>query len=267
MMRASADYWRNLGRIHLYVWYVAKVFLLFRRPIRFLRHYVARTRPSEGVVEFRDGLRIHLSDHPHDVITVFVIFVRRDYGEIPSGSTVLDVGANIGVFALYAARAGAHAVHAFEPNTAAYEYLQRNVRENGLEQVIRTYRLAVSGRAGDRVNFPVAASVYNRIADAGSPGEFEVVETTSLRRILEAGGMASVDLLKLDCEGAEYGILMGEERAPLERVGSIRMEYHEGRADELVSFLEASRFEVQLLRPDSEWTGNLWARNASPLES
>ena len=72
-------------------------------------------------------MTVCLSSHPHDLITVFVIFFHKDYGTIPEQSIVLDIGAHIGALSLYAARRGASKVYAFEPNREAYDVLCRNI--------------------------------------------------------------------------------------------------------------------------------------------
>ena len=260
-MRGLSAYFRNLRKAHRYCWWFVRVFLLFKHPFRFLAHYLRQTSPTGGVIELRDGTRVHLTGHPHDVITLFVIFVREDYGRFENAGTIVDIGANFGAFTLYATRNGARRVLAYEPNTAAFRCLERNVQANHTEAMVSASRLAVAGRAGDQVRFPVAPSAYNRIADDGESGDFETVRTTNLAEILERAAPQGVDLLKLDCEGAEYDILL-ESRSALSRVREIRMEYHLGRSDELIGFLQRCGFQIVLFRPESAANGNLWARRA-----
>jgi FkbM family methyltransferase len=259
-MRALSDYLRNLPQAHRYLFWFAKAVVLFRHPFRFLLNYLRRTSPGNRLVEMRDGTRFFLSGYPHDVITLFVIFVREDYGRFPPGGTVVDVGANLGAFALYAARRGARTVLAYEPNGAAFRCLQRNVEANGLSGTVRPRQLAVSAVAGQNVKFPLAPSVYNRIAAEEEPGEFETVRTTSLSEILERDAVQGIDLLKLDCEGAEYDILFSAAPLDIARVREIRMEYHAGRETELKTYLRNSGFEIAFFRSDSPSTGNIWAR-------
>ena len=211
------------------------------------------------MVTMRDGTRIHLSGHAHDVITVFVIFVRQDYGRLAALGTVVDIGGNIGAFALFAARQGATKVIAFEPNSAAHACLQRNVAENGLEGIVQARRLAVTAVAEQRVRFPVAPSPYNRIAGKNEQGDYETVETTSLARIIAKEAPGGIDLLKLDCEGGEYDILFASD-APLHQVREIRMEYHCGRGEELADFVTSRGFRITRMQPEGPLTGMLWAR-------
>lgn len=266
-MRPLSDYLRNLSQAHLYIGWFLKAMVLFRRPLRFLMHYVQRTSPDDRLVEMRDGTRIHLSGHPHDVITLFVTLVREDYGRFPPGGTVVDIGANLGAFALLAARLGARTVLAYEPNGAAFRCLQRNVEVNGLSASVRPRQVAVAAVAGQKVRFPVAPSMYNRVAMENESGEFETVGTTSLAEILARDATQGIDLLKVDCEGAEYDILFGAAPSDLRRVREIRMEYHKGRESELMDYLRNAGFAITLFRPDSASTGNLWARRiADPMD-
>jgi FkbM family methyltransferase len=216
----------------------------------------------DPVVELRSGLRIHLSGHPHDVITVFLIFVREDYGQVHFGSTLVDVGANIGVFSLYAASRKAGRVYAYEPNTQTYACLMRNITDNHLEQTIHPYQFAVSSSAGDTVKFPVQPSVYNAIITGDTAAEFERVMTTSLPAILDEHHLDRVDLLKLDCEGAEYDIVFDAPDEMWARIDRIRLEYHNGRVDELRSHLEARGYRLASFRKDLESSGNLWFEKA-----
>lgn len=259
--RPLGRYLRALPRVHHFAGWFARALRLFEHPMAFLRHYFSGTSPAERAVGLRDGTRIELSGHPHDLITAFVIFAREEYGRFPGRATVIDIGANLGMFALYAARQGARRVIAFEPNASAFAIMERNLAGLRGRCETRARRLAVSGRHGDTVRFPIEASVYNRIAEAGEAGSFETVGTTSLARIVQTEAPEGVDLLKLDCEGAEYDILYAPD-APLERIREIRMEYHGGRGRELAAFLAQRGFRIDRFEEDGPWTGMLWACRA-----
>jgi hypothetical protein len=55
-----------------------------------------------------------------------------------------------------------------------------------------------------------------------------LVKTQSLAEVFEEHAVKRCDMLKLDCEGAEFEILLTLDRAILERIDSISMEYHDG---------------------------------------
>lgn len=250
---------RRIPEAHRYMQYMARCVFMFKKPLRFVRAYLSGSALPGGVVEFRNGARIFLSDHPDDVVTVFAIYVREDYGPLPADGVVVDIGANIGVFAVYAACCHARTVLAYEPNGEAYQRLVQNIRANRLEHAIFPFRLAVTGTAGEKVRFPLAASAYNAIVSDDAQlagGAYEWVKTTDLRQIV--GPVQHVDVLKMDCEGGEYDILTPDAEEPLRKVQAIRMEYHLGRADEVIAVLRRCGFRLSLQRADRPDSGRLW---------
>jgi len=255
----NRDVTRYLRRVPFtghYFWYFIRCFILFKHPLRFLHAYLTATSLPGNMVEFRNGLTLRLSGHPHDPITVFLVFVRRDYGVIQPDSTVLDIGANIGCFALYAASMGARRVLAFEPNSESFQLLLQNIRANHFERTVLPYQFAVTDRQGETVRLPRGSSIYNAIVEDESRTDCETVKTTSLAAIAKEFGPS--EMLKLDCEGAEYDILLTTDGVALDGVAAIRMEYHEGRWLEFETHLASFGFVRRRLMRESETSGNIW---------
>jgi FkbM family methyltransferase len=260
-MRSIERYIVNLNQVHRYAWWFVKCVLLFKQPLKFLSAYLTQTAPKERVVELRDGLKIYLSEHPHDVVTVFVVFVKEDYGDIPEGSEVLDVGGNIGVFSLYAAHKKAAHISVYEPNSEAFRVLERNIVENKLSAVISAYQLAVTSVGGRTVKFPKKASMYNQAISDDAQNAIETIETETVGTESIAAILSSaqqIDLWKMDCEGGEYDILFGSTPEIFEVVREIRMEYHGGKTTEIERLLNAQGFVKNLHRADGENAGMMW---------
>ena len=74
-----------------------------------------------------------------------------------------------------------------------------------------------------------------------------------------------VDLLKIDCEGAEYEILFNALSDSYAKIKLIRMEFHCGQIFELSSFLEGFGFRQTKLNYDSEDSGALWFEKSENL--
>lgn len=158
--------------------------------------------------------------------------LRRDY---VAGKTVVDVGANVGAFTVLAAKAGAHRVHAYEPHPDTHTVLVDNVRANGVQARVIPHGAAVVGGAGDLDRVCIHGDGGG--ASLGTPEHVEGVEreavfvdTIGIVDVIAAAG--DVALLKIDCEGGEYGIF---DTGPpawvpdcrwLERVERIVMEFH-----------------------------------------
>ena len=179
------------------------------------------------------------------------------------GWTVVDVGANIGAFALLQASRGARVV-AFEPNPDCFRRLARAARSNGFGSRLTIVERAVAEAPGhaelavEAGNTLLGSTVH---APAGDRVQLIGVEVDSLDRALSALGMGHLDLLKLDAEGSEPDILRGAERT-LERVDRIVLEYHSDvELAEVKGLMERAGFVELLCKPGTPIGGVLYFRS------
>jgi FkbM family methyltransferase len=68
------------------------------------------------------------------------------------GDIVFDVGANIGVFTLYAAKQGAQ-IYAYEPIPSTFELLQRNIHLHGFDNIAYARNIGLSDRVEEKIMF------------------------------------------------------------------------------------------------------------------
>lgn len=236
----------------------------FRTPGTILRNYISGNPGRVESLTMRDGTTVHLSDHPHDVITVFVIFGRKDYGDIPKGGVVVDIGANIGTFTLFAAKNGASKVFAIEPNSHAYNVLQTNVRTNNLSNKITPIKAAVTDQDGDTVFIPANSSPYNAItAEPTQAHQLETVKTITLQRLAAQYNLDRIDLLKIDCEGAEFTIIPSIPSSLMSKIGCMRLEYQDRDVNIITDYLRRHSFHIVKHERDERYNaGMLWAERA-----
>jgi FkbM family methyltransferase len=136
---------------------------------------------------------------------------------------VIDIGANIGAFSLYAAALGAKKVISVEPISASYNTFLKNIHRLGLPN-ITTYKKIVSEKSNDFLPVSLndnagANSMYNVSEN------YEVVETITFSEIMNQ--IAGHDIiLKLDCEGGEYDVIMNANEHDMVRINEIMMEIH-----------------------------------------
>lgn len=222
-------------------------------------------------VRLRNGVVL---DSPDTIELAFLFqetWLRRVYSppgyEIERGDTVIDIGANIGVFAIYAAsRAPEVKVFSYEPFPENVKWLRNNISKSGLTNV-QVHQQAVCAETGVRylqVNSEdwIMHSLFGErnAAHHGLP-----VDCISFDDIMNGKGIECCDLLKLDCEGSEYEILQGCAPETLRRVRRIVGEYHEGphidgTGEELCRFLESRSFHIDEFVRDNG-CGVLSARN------
>ena len=179
----------------------ASVFRRLRRP----RGAGAAARPPATFAEVERAERIF-----------YLEYLRE-------GMTVFDVGANVGELTLLFARCvgAGGSVHAFEPGGGAFARLEAVCRATSLRNV-RLNRLALAEDEG-----PVSLHVYDGdylswttralrpLEDYGidvKPSSVEEVPATTADLYCERNGVAEIDLLKVDVEGAEFQALVGARR-------------------------------------------------------
>lgn len=198
-----------------------------------------------------DGLRFRVRRLTADAHFVRDIVVGREYGgpgyDISAHDIVVDVGANIGAFAVYAASQACHGlVVAVEPVADSYRLLLENLQLNRCGHV-RARRAALVGqRARVRVYLsPAGAGCHSILPElAGRPDRFEDVDGLTLADLFDEYQLPRCDLLKLDCEGAEFDVLQSLTPPLARRVRRIVLEYHTSPG---LSKAERSRELVQRL--------------------
>lgn len=180
---------------------------------------------------------------------------------IRPGSRAVDIGANIGYYTVLLGQlvGPGGRVLAFEPEPNNFALLERNLRDNGLDNV-ETFQAALTEAPG-RVSLHINErhhGVHSLGADNCSyrRGRVRVeVEALRLDDVLEARGLSgSVSFVKLDAQGAEELILRGSRRLLQQESLTLLLEIWprglEGcgtTLEELLGELESAGFEPSLL--------------------
>ena len=127
-------------------------------------------------------------------------------------TTVLDVGANIGWYAVrFAKRLPQARVYAFEPLPTTYRYLQRNIAANGVGQRVSSFNYGLSETSGT-VNFfisPTSGTNASRLNVAAAQDARAVVGLTLTLDAWVQNEQVAPDFIKCDVEGAELLVFRG----------------------------------------------------------
>ena len=169
---------------------------------------------------------------------------------------VVDVGAHVGTFSYLCHTLGSRAVHSYEPSPANFDGLRRNLASlpgTHLRQLAvwrsdgaaADGRLVLSGPSGDNTGACSVLTgrnppIFAHRGDAGPAAPARGVRGVALDAILRT--FARVRLLKLDCEGSEFPILLTSRE--LGRVHRLVAEVH-----------EVYEAEMALLAPESRVAG------------
>ena len=135
---------------------------------------------------------------------------------------VVDVGANIGWYSLLAAKSGA-LVYAFEPEAINFDLLMKSLELNGFENIL-AFPYVICDRDGE---------TWLTITDSDNKGTHSTVIDVGKHRLRvpcwkldSLFPKQTIDILKIDAEGAEPEVLMGAQQLIKEkRVKYILMEW------------------------------------------
>ncbi len=225
-----------------------------------------RTRQPFKSIQLKPQGQIHFEDVNEALLIFQDVFHAQVYTRKYVGKprVVVDIGANIGTFSLYAAYKWTHSeLYAFEPAPHNFSLLQRNVHTMPHTN-FHLYNAAATAQAG-KINLHLKSSngwhsVYRAQTDIVL--DTVEVEAVDLEAILaECGG--KVDFLKLDCEGGEWALFENKMGLVQKSVQYLAMEYHEVEGYtgyQMENWLKKAGFLVTLTKPDQYGTGKLWAR-------
>ncbi len=182
-------------------------------------------------------------------------FYTRLGTEVQGDWTIVDIGAAIGEFTIEAAlQLTEGKVYAFEPNPGSINILRQNLRVNNLGRV-ETFNLGVWSEEGEIPlhflnNEPLQAVSGETDSEKLQEIKETSIEVITLEQVVEEKVGNKIDLMKLDCEGAEYDILLNQDPKLFKKIRRIIMEYHD--LDEqrnhqvLVEYFEKLGYQVKL---------------------
>ncbi len=225
----------------------------------------ARLNKRSGCFLFRDGTSIYF-DKPIVAATVMTTFFWKRYGVLSSKMrTIVDIGANIGVFTLFAAVAAPFSrIYSFEPDPKSYQYFLKNISKNHIADRVFPQNLAVSIDTSKRYLQTFEIPLYNSLINESKMNDSIEVGCTNLINIINENNLSNIDVLKLNCEGSEYDILYNTDRKYLQLINNIRMEYHniDSKSMNVISlttFLQNNGFFISRISPQSKTSGFLIA--------
>lgn len=154
-------------------------------------------------------------------------------GDLSDTGIVVDLGANIGSFTLYAAALGAKKVIAVEPEPHNLELLHRNIDEHraitpDCEFVVDNR--GIIGNSGFTKGFIADDHGDSRISFTKEASVHQIALIT-LEQLFKAHGLEYIDVLKIDVEGMEGNIIINTPEHIMNLCRYITMEYDQHSKD------------------------------------
>jgi FkbM family methyltransferase len=233
---------------------------LHERAARFLVHHHERLRPvlPRGYHAYpARGGRIYLDVRESAAMLARALWayeVPKSRGlasAVRPGATVLDIGGNKGDFSLLAAKASGDRgrVLCFEPEPENAEWIRRSVAKSGYRSV-EVVEVALSDGDGEATLHLSGFSGWHSLTpEAASTSVGAItVPTRRLDSVLAERGVQTVDVVKIDVEGAEARVLEGAGQA-LRGSNPVTMflDLHPPRVDpaQLADTLRSWGFEIR----------------------
>jgi len=244
-----------------------------------VRHRIWRTKQQARTGIGRTvGLRLRshglqARGHSHSDYHVFhEIFGGEDSYKLGAllplmrGGTVVEIGAHKGYFTVLAGSV-AERVLVFEPEETNFRYLLKNVALNGQHNVTAVQE-AIASENGTRT-FSVSGITDARHtffpSHYSGAGRQVEVRCTTLPDALRTHGVDVVDVLKLDCEGGEYDVVLGSSPASWDDVVRVVLEHHphpERTWSDLRAFFAERGLQVVREVPVAPDQGTAWLARA-----
>ena len=216
-------------------------------------HYLG-WKKNTCTVKLRNGTKCIIRNKS-DAIAFLENFFLETYEQgkefqIKDNDIILDVGAHIGCFTLYASKKiNKGKIFAFEPTSESFNVLKQNVELNQLKN-IHIQNAGVLKESGTSViyvdkNNEIGNSLFLKNKNMVE----EKIDIISIEDILKKYDLNSVDLLKLDCEGAEYDIILNLPENILNKFHKIAMEVHSIEnftIHDIEKYLEKNNFNVKI---------------------
>ena len=140
-------------------------------------------------------------------------------GGLGPADVLADVGANVGMYSIWAAAQRGARVFAFEPESQNYALLNRNIALNGLQERVRAFCLALSDREGYDVLHLSGLEAGGSLHSYGAALDFRLEPmraaftqgciAATLDGLVAGGALPMPTHLKIDVDGLEHKVVAG----------------------------------------------------------
>ncbi len=182
---------------------------------------------------------------------------------LSSDAVVLDIGANIGVWARsLAAHCQSGKIYAFEPSKTTFKLLRMNTSDFPIIEIVN---LAL-GEAEGTIGLSKGPSVFRHLFDQPKDGsEHEIVNMMTLDQWAEKANLDKIDFIKIDVEGAEARVFIGAQQTlrrfhPIilfEQAPQLAALFNDGGLDKCVNILYDLGYSVSRILHDGTLSDRL----------
>jgi len=140
----------------------------------------------------------------------------KEFLHSDDSKVILDCGANIGIFSLWAHYLSSESqIYSFEPTKSTFEILEKNIKINNLDKNILAFNMALGDTQKQtviRINKEGGSGAGNSLIDSKfitSATILQEVLMVTLDNFVQENNLPRVDFIKIDTEGYEKQIIQG----------------------------------------------------------
>ena len=190
--------------------------------------YFKLTKKDYVIFETRSGLKIKIRVNSTDLMALTHVWMIQEYSgddfPISNDDVIIDVGAHIGLFALFASQFCKNGkIFCYEPIKENYKILIENIEMNQIQNIFPNNLAVTKETSRVKIFLNDDQSGHSMFTQNKN---FVEVDSKSLSDIFIDNGIKECDFLKLDCEGAEYEIIESLPSDLFTKINKTAIEYH-----------------------------------------
>jgi FkbM family methyltransferase len=224
------------------------------------------------ILETRNNIKIKIRTNSTDIMQLGTVWLVEDYEgsefNINNEDIIIDIGAHIGLFSLFVSQYCKNGkIFSYEPIEKNFNILKENIELNKIKNIIH-FNSAVSNQSNKLKIFIDSDDSAHSIFE--SDRDFIEVNSTTIKSIFDENKIKKCNLLKLDCEGAEYQIIESIPKEYFLKIDKMIIEYHIANENpelykKLIRNLKDNSFKIKI-EPISEGMGMIYALNMNKMK-
>jgi len=234
------------------------VFLKIKNWTTYFKDYFGRLKNQKIIYKLRNGIKYSVRGGTCDRGIINEIWIEKYYTpkgfKINEKDIIVDVGAQIGIFSIYAASiAKKGKVYSFEPMPENFKMIKDNSKLNNLKNIL-PINYALSDKNGKETMFldDLNTGGHSLVNSGKTWSKNKIsINSMSFDKFVASNKIKKIDFLKMDCEGSEYKIFFNASDSTLKKIKKISMEYHnlddKRNVQNLKIFLEKKGFNVRVM--------------------
>ncbi len=229
--------------------------------------YLNLIKKKYVIFETKSGLKIKIRTNSTDLMALTNVWLSQEYDlkkfNLKKDCIIIDIGAHIGLFALFSCKLCPNGkIFCYEPVKENFELLEQNIQLNNISNIIIQNTAVSKDSSFVKIFLDDDFSAHSMYQENKNSIN---VKSYSFSDIIKNNNISKCNLLKLDCEGAEYEIIDSLSDELFMKIDNIVMEYHFADSkpqlvNELLGKIENKKFIISK-NPHKNNMGFLTATN------